>query len=149
MYWGPSPWAPWFPSSFPPVLDDVQLSQLWQLLEPEERLAVRRINYASPGATDLAGIGTVVGHIKDFILKLIERRDSRRRRELDEERAALENERIRLENVKSFVALARDLGYSETDLRHLIRYVDGKQDILVRLIEQRKLVGVSMPETTD
>jgi len=43
-YWGPGPWAPGYPSSFPPVLDDAQLSQLWQLLEPEERLAVRRIN---------------------------------------------------------------------------------------------------------
>ena len=105
--------------------------------------------YASPGATDLAGVGTVVGHIKDFILKLIERRDSRRKRELDKERAALENDRIRLENARSFVALGRDLGYSETDLRRLILYVDGKQGTLVSLIEQRKLVGVSMLETPD
>jgi len=91
----------------------------------------------------------VVGHIKDFILKLIERRDSRRKRELDEERAALENDLIRLENARSFVALGRELGYSETDLRRLILYVDGKQDTLVRFIEQRKLAGVSIADATD
>ena len=59
---------PGFPGRLPPVLDEAQLSRLSQLLEPEERLKVRCISYASPGATDLAGIGTVIGHIKDFIL---------------------------------------------------------------------------------
>ncbi|MGC8898815.1 MAG: hypothetical protein ACP5ON_11370 [Bacteroidota bacterium] len=145
-YWGLVPWALGFPGALPPVLDDAQLSRLSQLLEPEERLEVRRISYASPGATDLAGIGTVIGHIKDFILKLIERQDSKRQRELDQERAALENDRIRLENARNFVALARDLGYSETDLRRLVLYVDGKQGTLVRLIAQQKLRGVSIPE---
>jgi len=53
LYWGYGLLALGFPSSFPPVLDDAQLSQLSRLLEPEERLSVRRINYASPGVTDL------------------------------------------------------------------------------------------------
>jgi hypothetical protein len=149
LYWGPRPWGFGLLSPFPPVLDDAQLSRLWQLLDPEERLAVRRINYASPGATDLAGIGTVVGHIKDFILKLIERRDSTRKRQLDEEKAALENDRIRLENARNLVALGRDLGYSESDLRRLVLYVDGKQGTLVPLIEQRKLAGALILETAD
>lgn len=145
-YWGAVPWAPGFPGALPPVLDEAQLSRLSQLLEPDERLEVRRISYASPGATDLAGIGTVIGHIKDFILKLIERRNSKRQRQLDEERAALENDRIRLENARNFVALTRDLGYPETDLRRLVLHVDGKQGTLVRLIAQQKLRGVSIPE---
>ena len=96
---GPLPWIGGF-GGVPPVLDDVQLSRLSRLFEPEERLEVRCIEYASPGFTDLAGIGTVVGHLKDLIIKLIERRDSRRRSNLEEERLALENERIRLENVR-------------------------------------------------
>jgi hypothetical protein len=132
----------------PPVLDEAQLSRLSRLFEPEERLEVRRISYASPGFTDLAGVGTVVGHIKDFIIKLIERRDSRRQRELNDERAALENDRIRLENARNFVALGRDLGYSETDLRLLAAHVDKKQEPLVRLIQQQKLRGVSTPDAT-
>lgn len=145
--WGPLPWAPGFGGA-PPVLDEAQLSRLSRLFEPEERLEVRRISYASPGFTDLAGVGTVVGHIKDFIIKLLERRDSRRQRELNDERAALENDRIRLENARNFVALGRDLGYSETDLRLLAAHVDKKQEPLVRLIDQQKLRGVSTPDAT-
>jgi len=145
--WGPLPWAPGL-GGVPPVLDDAQLSRLSRLFEPEERLEVRRISYASPGFSDLAGIGTVIGHVKDFVLKLVERRDSRRQRELNEERAALENDRIRLENARNFVALGRDLGYTETDLRLLVAHVDRKQEPLIRLIDQQKLRGVSTPEAT-
>ncbi len=103
----------------------------------------------APGFADLAGIGTVVGHLKDLIIKLIERRDARRERELGEERAELENEQIRLENARSFVALARDLGYSDTDLRSLAAHVDRKQEPLMHLIEHRKIRAVSSPDASD
>lgn len=146
--WRTLPWAPAF-GGVPPVIDDAQLSRLSRLFAPEERLEVRRIRYASPGFSDLAGVGVVIGHIKEFILKLVERRDSRRQRELNEERASLENDRIRLENARSFVALGRDLGYSESDLRFLMAHVDRKQEPLIRLIEQQKLQGVSSPESTN
>lgn len=144
--WGPMPWAPGY-GVLPPAFDKAQLSRLSRLFEPEERLEISQIKYASPGFTDLAGIGTVVGHIKDFIMTLIERRDSRRQRELNDERAALENDRLRLENARAFVALGRDLGVSETDLRLLIAHVDEKQEPLFRLIEQKKLRGVSTPDS--
>jgi hypothetical protein len=147
-YWSSIPWTPGFSAAPLPVLDDAQLSRLWKLLDPEERLEVRRINYGSPGVADLAGIGTVIGHIKDFIVKLIERGDSRKQRELNEERAALENDRIRLENARSFVALARDLGYTESEVRRLVAHVDEKQGIFLRLIDQKKLRGVLSPANT-
>jgi hypothetical protein len=147
--WGTIPWVPGFGGGLPPTLDEAQLSRLWRLFEPEERLEVRSVRYASPGSADLAGLGAVVGHIKDFVFKLIDRRDSRRQRELGDERAALENERIRLENARTFVALARDLGYADTDVRLLVAYVDRKQEPLVRLIEQQKIRGVSAPNSGD
>lgn len=129
-----------------PALDDSYLSRLPELIAPEERLMVRRIKYASPGITDLTGLGAIIGHLKDFSLRLIERRDGKRSRELSEERAELENDRLRIENARSFVALTRDLGYSETEIRDLLRHVDRKQDTLANLIAERKLVGVSTPE---
>lgn len=145
--WGPLFWAPGY-GGLPPALDEGRLSRLRRLFEPEERLQVRRINYASPGFSDLAGIGAVIGHVKEFILKLIERRDVRRKRQLDEERVALENDQLRIENARKYVALARDLGYSETEIRFLVAHVDRKQDTLLRLIEQQKLRGVSTPEAS-
>lgn len=41
-------------------------------------LSVRQIQYASPGFKDLAGIGEVVGHIRDLIIHLIENHNSER-----------------------------------------------------------------------
>jgi hypothetical protein len=137
-----------FPMAFLPLssahIDVTQLSSLREYLEPSERLEIRRLEYASPGASDLAGIGTIVGHVKDFVVKLIDRHDTRRQRELNDERAAAEIDRIRLENARSYVALVKDLGYSETEMRKLVAHVDEKQDTLVRLVDQKKLTGASL-----
>jgi hypothetical protein len=131
-----------FAASLPP-LDDAHLARVSQVLEPDERLHVRRVSYASPGSIDLVGIGAVVGHIKDFMLKPIERHDSKRHRELSDEREELDNERLRLENARTFVALARDLGYTEVEVRRLVSYVDDKQQFFVQVIDDDKLRGVS------
>jgi hypothetical protein len=129
--------------TFPPTLDDAQLSRLSQLIDPDERIQIRRITFASPGSIDLIGLGAVIGHLKDFVLGLIERSDSKRRRELRDEREELENERLRLENVRTFVAFARDLGYSEIEIRQLGAYVDEKQESIIQLVKEDKLRGVS------
>jgi hypothetical protein len=125
-------------------IDITKVSTLREYLEPSERLEVRRLNYASPGTSDLAGVGAIVGHVKDFVHKLIDRHDTRRQRELNDERAAAEIDHIRIENARSFVALAKDLGYSEMETRKLVTYVDEKQDMLIRLVDQKKLTGASI-----
>jgi hypothetical protein len=73
----------------------------------------------------------------------IERHDSKRHHELSDEQEALNNMRLRLENPRAFVALARELGYSELEIRRLVAYVDDRQEPLVRLIEAYKSRGVS------
>src|SRR4051812_21075906 len=45
-------------------------------------LRVVRLQYASPGVQDLAGIGVIVGHIKDLVLRLIDLATSRKERRL-------------------------------------------------------------------
>jgi hypothetical protein len=143
---GPLPWMAGYGLQTLIPIDDSHLSRLRGLFDSEERLEVRRITYASPGFADLAGLGTVVGHLKDFLLRLMERRDNRRQRELNDERAELENDRLRLENARQFVALARDLGYSDTDMRALTLHVDNKQGPILKMVEQRKLSGISTIE---
>lgn len=112
--------------------------------DPSERLTVVRVQYGSPGIADLAGIGTIVGHIKDFITDLINRQDSRRHRELEDERAALENDRLRIQNAADFVALAKELGFTPLDLRRMTLQVDERQEVLKRLIDEKKLRDVTM-----
>jgi len=143
------PWAFGLAAGLPPIWNEAQIGSLSALIEPEERLDVRRISYASPGSVDLIGIGAIVGHVKDFTLKLIDRQDSKQQRKLSEERAELENDRVRIENARSFVALARDLGYTDSELRQLVARVDEKQETLVRFIEQQKLRTVSILDATD
>jgi hypothetical protein len=143
LSFGPFPWEFGFFGPSLPTLDEPHLTRISQVLEPDERLHVRRISYASPGSIDLVGIGAVVGHIKDLVLKLIERHDSKRHRELSDEREALDNERLRLENARTFVALARDLGYSDVEVRRLVSHVDNKQQLLVEAIDDDKLRGIS------
>ncbi len=92
--------------------------------------------------SDMTGIGTVVGHITDFILKLLERYDTRRERELKNERADLDNQRIRIEIARELASLCREAGYSESDHRVLTAFVDGKQEPLIRLISQGKITGI-------
>jgi hypothetical protein len=127
----------------PPSLDEILFGDLSTLLHPDEQLAVYRLRYGSPGFGDFAGIGEAVGHVKDFTLKLIERHDSKRHRQLQDEDLAADIQRKRIENARAFVALAREAGYSDVDLRRLIQYVDKKQDVLVDLVEDRKLLGVA------
>jgi hypothetical protein len=139
----PFPWEAGLFGAILPTLDEAHLSRLSQVLDPDERLAVQRVRYASPGSIDLVGIGAVMGHVKDFAVKMIERHDNKRQRKLSDERAALENDRLRIENARNFVALARELGYTETEIRRLVAHVDEKQEVLVRLIDERKLIAVA------
>lgn len=125
-------------------LDTSRLDLLHEFLEPSERLEVRKLSYASPGVSDLAGVGTIIGHLKDFVLKLIERRDAKRQRDMNVEKTAVEIEAMRIENARNFVALGRDLGFSKLEMRKLISHADDKQEVLINLIEQKKLTGVSI-----
>src|ERR1019366_1212415 len=49
----------------------------------EAPLAVIRLQYASPGSVDLVGLGTLAGHVKEFLLGLLDRYQNRRFRQLD------------------------------------------------------------------
>jgi hypothetical protein len=111
-------------------------------LNPDELLEVRRVKYSSPGVTDLTGVGAIVGHLKDFILRLIEHRSTEPQRNLENELRMLKNERIRIENAKRFLALLREQGVTGEDMKKLISYVDNKQDIIVHLVATQKITGV-------
>jgi hypothetical protein len=123
------------------ITDPAQISRL---IAPEEELKVRRIDYASPGLKDLAGLGDIVGHVKDFTLKLIEHFSSRRKRELLDEEQKLKNEALRIQNARNFINLMEELGLDELERRRLVGYVDEKQEPLIRLVAEGKIQNVLM-----
>jgi hypothetical protein len=67
-------------------LKSKDLRKLSTLLYPQEQLKVSRIEYNSPGIKDIAGLGEIVGHVKDFILRIWELGIiARRQRKLENE----------------------------------------------------------------
>ena len=65
---------------------------------------------------DCAGFGEVVGHIKELLLFLLNRRS----RSLDNEKKSLQNERLGLENAAILAEMAKQVGCSEEQIRLLI-----------------------------
>ncbi len=134
---------------------------------PHAELEVCQIHYSSPGFTDLGGMGTVIGHIKDFILRLIDYRVQSRRRVLEDDQIAVENAKknleneaimlknvqLRIENARQFLELAKNNGYSEEEIKKLIPPVIQVQETLVRLVSDGRIQSVELrtklSESTD
>lgn len=112
-----------------------------ELLEPDERLVVQRVLYGSPGIKDLVGVGEIVGHVKDLLLRLIEHWSTRRQRSLENERRELENRQLQVEIAKQFVGLAHELAYPKKETRQLVSAVVLEQRPLVRLVSAGKITS--------
>lgn len=137
-----------FPAA--PLIDPSNPSDALQLLEPEEQLYVKRIQFASPGFKDLAGLGEVVGHVLDFLSKLIELGVTRRQRQPENDLREETVRKMRIENARGFVSLATDYGlYSKAELRPIVHWVDDKQAKLLPLVEHGKINGVRLLDGED
>jgi len=98
-------------------------------------LEIKRIQFGSPGFQDIAGAGVIIGHIKDFILRIIET-------VRDKEQHRLTTRKMELENVKVFIELASEYGLTPDELNYLIAQVNRKQQNIEYLIVEDKLVSV-------
>ena len=135
----PSMLRSWYTPSL--VTGGVHTAVTSELLEPHERLVVRRVLYGSPGIKDLVGIGEIVGHLKDLLVRLIEHWSTRRQRSLENERRELENQQLQVEIAKQFVGLAQELGYTKKEMRQLVSAVVIEQRPLVRLVAAGKITS--------
>src|SRR5690349_14751666 len=59
-------------------------------------LRIIKIRYGSPGFQDVAGLGVIVGHIKEFVLQILDNVANRKRRRL-------ENKQLEIENARKFL----------------------------------------------
>lgn len=136
----PAMWMSFYASaSTPQLLNSIELSRITDTIYPHERLVVKRMEYASPGQGDLTGLGQIVGHIKEFSQFLIQHFADRKARKLRDTEAELRNQSLRIENARNLVGLAKDIGYTETEIRQMINWVDDKQQSLLELIENGKI----------
>jgi hypothetical protein len=126
-----------------------ELRNLESYMEPHEYLRVKKLKYASPGAFDFAGIGAIVGHVKDFLLRIVEINSSKRKRQLEDDALELENQRKKIENAKLLVELVDSLGYTETEKRALLASVDNRQNKLFDLAQAQKLLSAEIIDNND
>jgi HAMP domain-containing protein len=124
-----------------PLVSAAQITAAAELLEPGERLVVQRVIYGSPGIKDLAGVGEIVGHVKDLLVRLIDHWSTQRQRDLENVRRELENQTLEIEIAKQFVGLAQGLGYSKREMRQLVSIAIQEQRPLVRLIATGKITS--------
>lgn len=129
-----------------PPLSSAELGRVVEYVYPDRPLQVRRIEYGSPGHKDLAGVGEVIGHLKDFTLRIIELVMTRHRRRLEDERLQVEIQRMRIENAREFLRVASENNYSPSELRQLINWVDDRQEPLIRLADEGKIRQVRILE---
>lgn len=134
-------------------LESRELARVCQNVLPEGTLRVRRVVYSSPGSADLAGIGDSIGHIKDIIFRIIDWKLNREKLTLENQKLVIENElaqaelaRIRIENAQKLVDIAKDCGFSEAERRLMISFADGRQEVIVRSIEEDRLRAVLLLE---
>jgi len=113
-------------------------------VQPRELdLTIKRLSYGSPGISDLAGVGEIVGHVKDLLLRLLELGTTREERK-EKTRA------MRIENARSTVALAKEMGYSNEQIQKMVRWVDERQKPVFEFARQEKLTGINViPEETE
>jgi len=149
---------PDFALSFEQHLDfsnDWLLSRARTIARPYTRLTVSRIEYASPGGVDLAGLGEAckaVEGIVDRLIKFFTERELRRERdkqariettkkevELEQEEESLRG--LKIENARAILKLRRE--YPEMPDEILTALIVHDQDKLVPRIAERKITAVT------
>lgn len=99
-------------------------------------LKVVRIQYASPGAQDLAGIGVIVGHIKDLVIKLIDLAATREERRL-------KNKRLEIDILHEQIQIAKEVGYTDKEIKNMLGWAKKRQKTIYSLIADGKIQSVS------
>lgn len=113
-----------------------------RLRQHNAQLMVKRIEFASPGFTDLAGFGAILSEIRQFVEFLIthvsQTKDRRQARELKD-----------LEILKEKIALANQL--ERSDLQHSVaKLIEAKDvDALIEAVAHGRLVGSEIFEIQD
>jgi len=124
------------------LLNTKKLDSIESLISPRDRLTVARVNYGSLGLKDILGAGEIIGHVRSLTEKIIDLCTTTRERKIKGDLLEAELAAKRIENARAVVTLARDLGYSETEIRETVDWVDRRQVALSRLVGEGKILAI-------
>lgn len=114
-------------------------------------LRVTSISFGSPGWADFLGAGELTGHLKDFLLgivdRVIQRKDREQARDLraaEIEAAALENYGKRLELIDKSFDLANRADLSDSQRQQLLQNVMTASRPIAKAVAESRLVSVEI-----
>jgi|GEM_PF-3888656 len=90
---------------------------------PKSYLEVIRIEYGSPGITDLTGIGKIIEQIKDLIIEFFKMREGRRMRHLQEREKEIQIAEDEYKLVRMFLKDIHRLRLNDTEIELLERRI--------------------------
>mmetsp|Transcript_23602 Transcript_23602/g.41810 ORF Transcript_23602/g.41810 Transcript_23602/m.41810 type:complete len:173 (-) Transcript_23602:191-709(-) len=122
---------------------------LGRLRKHNATLNVRRIEYASPGFTDLAGFGAILSEIRQFLEFLITHIGERKQRQLDLEhqQVDLEHKKLELQKTKLEVINALETSNLNQSAAKLVEIQD--VTVLIEAIEDGRLTKVELVDLPD
>lgn len=122
----------------------LMVPRLLEQMTTEFDLRIKRLKFASPGVTDLAGIAQCLKHVKDLILEIIKWCGNI---EVKRAQAQLVAEKVKAAELKNFatqIKLLKSLGYSNSQIRALSAAAEDSVSVLANLVRLKKITHASM-----
>ena len=107
-------------------------------------LSVRGISYASPGFTDLVGIGKIVEQLKDFAIEYLKIKEQRRLTDITIEKGRLAIERERYNFSKEKIKDLKSYGLSPKECIRVARTVNNQMRQLDLFVETEKVSQIRL-----
>ena len=119
-------------------------------------LQVTRIKFASPGFTDLAGIGQIIGHLKEFLIAILKLPAQRMKLEAEAQKTAAEAElisaqahEVRAKVMANRLEQLQRLNFPVQDIAQIEMESSDHVETLVKLAIARKIISVRTPTSHD
>ncbi len=124
--------------------------------QPDPPATIHRLEFSSPGITDLAGASGIIGHLKDFLLRIAEMYMNRghqaavtKQLELENDQAEIQLQAAKLDLISKFIEVARKAGFKKKQIRQLLQSVDGRVEQLGELVSKGKITGIATREESN
>lgn len=119
-----------------------QLQMIFTLAEEDYRLVVHRLQFASPGFVDIAGVGKVVEQIRIFLTEIYDRASSREDRKIAREIAEQELIAKKIANAEAMLKLGKHAGLDKHSSIMLVAEVMKVDKLISDKTTAGKLVAI-------
>jgi hypothetical protein len=118
-----------------------QLQMVFRAAEEHYRLSIHRLQFASPGVVDIAGVGEIVKQIRIFLTDIYDRHTSREDRKIAREIAQQELVAKRIANAEAMLKLGKHAGLDKQSSMMLVEEILKVDKFISHQAASGKLLG--------